>query len=141
MCYCFVKVFFFVFAHVSIKCEWFLNGSIWPITGTTTPGLSGPGSNRNEEVESYCLLPEVPARRKVPMTQDSFLPLPIFFDFVILSPRWKWVNFISKESQKYSMIYFVFFFFFHLHLRYRWNRNRIGEQGRLGQSSLCWMLV
>ena len=37
-----------------IEYEWFLNRSFWPmdgaLTGTTTLGQSGPGSNSNEGV-------------------------------------------------------------------------------------------
>ena len=41
-------------SSISIKYEWFLNISIWPIneilTSTTTPDQSGPGSNGNKRV-------------------------------------------------------------------------------------------
>ena len=41
-------------SSISIGCEWFLNRSFWSIdgtvTGTTTSGQRGPGSNSNEGV-------------------------------------------------------------------------------------------
>ena len=54
MCSCFFQVLLHMVMRYPIKCEWFSNGSIWPIDeilkGTTTLGQSGSEDNSNEWV-------------------------------------------------------------------------------------------
>ena len=73
----FLKSFFFALGHIGNK--WFINKSIWPIdgtlTGTTTPGQSGTGSNGNKRV----LHSPQSSRTETRYSLVSYSGYPIFF--------------------------------------------------------------
>ena len=71
-------------SNIPIQYIYFSNGSIWPmngtLTGTTTPGPSGPRSNGNEGVH----LPPRPSKKKKKWSLKNrcslvSYPAPVFF--------------------------------------------------------------